>query len=75
MMMTKTQIAINEKRTLFPKNRRNPIENKTDILKIGSNNDKLGGLIEKGIWAGLPIYSLTLEERKTCPTSCPHISD
>ena len=73
--MTKTQIAVSENRTLFIKNRRNPIANKTPILKVGSNNDKLGGLIEKGIWTGMPIYSLTLEERKTCPISCPHYSD
>jgi len=43
--MTKTEIAVNEKRTLFSKNVKNPIENKTDILKPGSNNKKLGGFI------------------------------
>ena len=26
----------------------------------------------KGRWIGFPVYSLTLEERATCPTSCHH---
>lgn len=40
------------------------------MLKQGRNNKKLGGVIQKASWKGLPVYSLTLEERTTCPTSC-----
>jgi len=73
--MNKTEQAIKEKRTLFGKNVFDPLGNKTDILKSGSSNKKLGGLITKGSWRGLPLYSLTLEERATCPTTCTHFSD
>lgn len=40
------------------------------MLKSGRSNKKLGGLVRKGMWKGLPIFSLTLEERKTCPSHC-----
>ena len=40
------------------------------MLKPGKNNAKLGGKIQKRKWKGLPIYSLTLEERASCPTHC-----
>lgn len=40
------------------------------MLKPGKNNAKLGGVIKKRKWKGLPIYSLTLEERASCPTHC-----
>ena len=31
-------------------------------------------MVTKGAWTGMPIYSLTLEERATCPQSCHHWS-
>ena len=66
---TKTQSAVRRGVTLFPKSVRH-VDNKR-ILKPSSNNSKLGeGLIIKGRWKGMPIYSLTLEERTTCPSSC-----
>ena len=40
------------------------------MLKPGSNNKKLGRVVTKGKWKGYPIYSLTLEERGTCPDYC-----
>jgi hypothetical protein len=39
-------------------------------LKSGGNNVKIGACVEKGAWSGFPIFTLTLEERKTCPRSC-----
>ena len=45
------------------------------ILKPGSNNKKLGFTITKGRWKGKKIFSLTLEERATCPTYCHHWED
>jgi hypothetical protein len=40
------------------------------VLKPGDNQRKLGSRVTKGDWRGMPIYSLTLEERATCPRSC-----
>lgn len=60
--------AVIEGRTLFPSQRREPGANK--VLKTGAWQRKIGGLVKKGRWAGMPIYALTLEERATCPRSC-----
>ncbi len=40
------------------------------VLKPGWYQRKLGRLVLKGPWKGMPIYSLTLEERATCPRTC-----
>lgn len=42
------------------------------VLKSGINQRKIGSHVTKGKWAGMPIFTLTLEERATCPTSCQH---
>ena len=44
-------------------------------LKPGSNNAKLGFKITSPKWKGKRLYSLTLEERTTCPVSCHHWDD
>lgn len=44
----------------------------TPPFKPGGNNKKLGKSVVKGRLAGAPIFSLTLEERATCPRSCRH---
>ena len=62
--------AVLESRTIHPKmvkdaNRR--------LLKPATDNQKLGKghkVIQKGSLKGFPMYSLTLEERKTCPNTC-----
>jgi hypothetical protein len=54
-------------RTRFPKSIKPPT---WSMLKSGTSNKKLGGLVRKGMWKGLPIFSLTLEERTSCPTGC-----
>ena len=56
-------------RTLFPSTVREP-DGSTRLLKSGHNNAKLGKTVEKGAWAGMPLYSLSLEERATCPRTC-----
>lgn len=43
------------------------VDQKPILFGSGATNRKLGGHIEKGPWAGMPIYMLTLEERRTCP--------
>jgi hypothetical protein len=40
------------------------------VLISGINQRKIGAKVQKGAWKGFPIYTLTLEERKTCPRSC-----
>ena len=40
------------------------------VLKTGQNSRKIGAMVTKGKWAGMPIFTLTLEERATCPTHC-----
>lgn len=39
-------------------------------MTYGANNPKTGKRITKGLWAGMPIYTLTLEERASCPSYC-----
>jgi hypothetical protein len=40
------------------------------LLISGRNQRKLGVWIEKGDWKGMPVFSLALEERATCPSTC-----
>lgn len=61
--------AIREMRTLFPRSVRLP-DRRTALLKPGIDTRKLGHVVAKGRWRGFPIYSLTLEERATCPAAC-----
>jgi len=61
--------AAEEGRTAFPATVI-PAAEAPRILVSGRHQAKIGIRIEKGPWAGLPIYCLTLEERATCPRSC-----
>jgi hypothetical protein len=57
--------------TIHPKALRQPTD--TNMLKSVASNHKLGKgdtHIMKGRWSGMPMYALTLEERRTCPSSC-----
>lgn len=45
------------------------------VLKSGFHNRKIGREVRKGRWRGFPIYTLTLEERATCPSGCAHWLD
>lgn len=40
------------------------------LLKSGHNSRKIGKQVAKGRLKGAPIFTLTLEERATCPRSC-----
>jgi hypothetical protein len=40
------------------------------LLKSGQNSRKIGKQVVKGKWEGMPLFTLTIEERKTCPRSC-----
>lgn len=45
---------------------------KQSLFKAGEYSAKIGGVILKGKWRGLPVFTLTLEERATCPRTCLH---
>lgn len=40
------------------------------VLKDGHQSRKIGKVVTKGKMKGFPIFTLTLEERATCPRSC-----
>lgn len=40
------------------------------MLKRGKQNAKLGDKVTGKKWKGMTMYSLTLEERATCPSDC-----
>jgi hypothetical protein len=40
------------------------------MLKRGKQNKKLGDKVSVKKWKGMTMYSLTLEERATCPSDC-----
>ncbi len=61
--------AVREARTLFPTTVVSA-EDAPRLLVPGFNSAKIGGRIRRGPWSGLPVFTLTLEERATCPTSC-----
>ena len=63
--------AIKEGRTMFTSRVVHPSE-APRLLIDGHNNPKLGRVVTKGPWQGMPIFSLTLQERATCPDSCHH---
>lgn len=63
--------ALSGARTLYPAT----VSSATGLLNVfvtGDNSWKIGGRVTKGQWRGFPIYTLTLQERATCPTSCAH---
>ncbi|HWG06015.1 MAG TPA: hypothetical protein VG271_13460 [Beijerinckiaceae bacterium] len=61
--------ALVNARSLFPTQVEQP-SGTYRVLKPGVDTTKLGRRVEKGPWTGMPIFSLTLEERATCPRSC-----
>ena len=63
--------AVVNSRTIFPKTVVAP-HDAPRLLIAGDNQRKVGGMVVKGPWDGMPIYTLTLEERATCPTRCAH---
>jgi hypothetical protein len=46
------------------------VEDSPRIFVSGQNNRKIGRVVTRGEWSGKAIYTLTLPERATCPTSC-----
>lgn len=69
MVLAEDHPAVVEGRSFFIKsageNRRGD-----HVFVSGHNSRKIGKMCIKGKWSGMPIYTLTLEERKTCPRDC-----
>jgi hypothetical protein len=66
--------AIMAGRTIFP-TRVQPASRRYGdrwALKRGANTRKIGDVILKSRWKGFAVYTLTLEERATCPATCVH---
>lgn len=59
---------VTEGHTKFPKS----VKTKPRPLVSGHSNVKIGRDVRKAKFRGYWIYTLTLEERKTCPSSCQH---
>ena len=76
--LSKTELAIANARTVFTnriKQADRETMGKSELLIKKSTNVKLGKRVTKGKWKGFPIFTLTLEERATCPRSCAHWAD
>ena len=56
-------------RTIFPSRVYDPSEVRR-VLKTGHQSRKIGKEVRKGRRKGWPIFTLTLEERATCPPTC-----
>jgi hypothetical protein len=62
---------VNEGRTKFPKTVKG-IDEVKNLLVSGHSNVKIGRDVRKAKFRGYWIYTLSLEERATCPTTCKH---
>lgn len=63
--------AIREGRTFFRKSVRSP-DSMKNLLVSGHSNVKIGRDVRIGKLRGYWLYTLSLEERATCPRSCFH---
>ncbi len=61
--------------TIYQKGIKSSHDHTSSLLKKGSSNKKLGFKVSAKKWTGKRLYSLTLVERETCPTSCHHWDD
>jgi len=61
--------ALAEGRTIFTSRVFAP-ERVDRVLVSGHSAAKIGRKVMKGPWRDMPIFTLTLEERATCPRSC-----
>jgi hypothetical protein len=68
-VMADTHPALVQGRTIFP-SRVFPAATVPRLLIDGHNSRKIGRRVMKGRLKGAPIFTLTLEERATCPRSC-----
>jgi hypothetical protein len=73
MKIAPTHPAIAQGVTVYRKSLRDIADYEYRPLKAASGNSKMGNgsnIIIKSKWRGMPMYTLTLEERSTCPPTC-----
>lgn len=63
--------AHREGRTYFPRSVKQP-DQMENLLVSGHSNVKIGRDVRVGRFKGWWLYTLSLEERKTCPRACHH---
>lgn len=76
--MTKTELAVATGKSLFHNAQVKSVSDgmgKTERVIKKSTNKKLGKKVTSGTHKGMPIYTVTLEERATCPETCKHWAD
>jgi hypothetical protein len=64
--------SIEAGRSLFYRKGVKPADELANVLVSGHSNVKIGRDVRKGALRGYWIYTLSLEERATCPRSCHH---
>lgn len=69
ILLSELHPASRSGRTIFSSRVFDPNEVKR-TLKDGHQSRKIGKMVVKGARRGWPIFTLTLEERATCPRSC-----
>lgn len=77
MKLNPSHPALSEARSIHLRMIRSPLDAK-NVLKEVTRNSKLGNgskWITKGKWRAMPMFSLTLQERDTCPRTCHHWDD
>jgi len=67
--LTDSHPAIRDGQSLFQARVYDPAE-LPRLLISGKNSRKIGCIVANGRLKGFPIFTLTLEERKTCPSTC-----
>lgn len=70
-LLARDHAAVVEGRTVYVSSVRDPLDVKNAFVS-GHNNPKIGKWVEKGEWENFPIFTLTLEERRTCSRDCHH---
>jgi hypothetical protein len=73
-VLARSHPAVVDGTTLF-RARISEVSEMDRLFKSGMHSRKIGGKVAKGAWRGMPIYTLTLTERATCPRSCSHWAD
>jgi hypothetical protein len=68
----KNRPAVIAGRSIFHKKGVKPVSAFKTLLVSGHNNVKIGRDIRKGMFRGYWIYTLSFEERASCPSTCHH---
>lgn len=66
------RIAVEEGRSIFHAKGVTQVEDAKNLLVSGHSNAKIGRDVRHGLFKGYWIYTLSFEERATCPRSCHH---